>query len=131
MTTTERTVFPFRFSRAYRLAALPFGITPASARVVVTSDTLDIRFGLWHLTTPLDNVAGVEEVTGPYAFLKTAGPAHLSFADRGITFATNPDGGACIRFREPVPALDPLHVIRHPGATVTVEEPRDLIARLS
>ncbi|GLW66073.1 hypothetical protein Arub01_43170 [Actinomadura rubrobrunea] len=127
----ERQTYTFRFSPAYRLAALPFGVTPASACVVVTDRHLGIRFGPWRLVTPLDNVADAEEVTGPYAFLKTAGPAHLSLADRGITFATNRDGGVCIRFRTPVPAIDPLHLIRHPTATVTVTHPKLLAVRLS
>ncbi|GAA2431167.1 hypothetical protein GCM10010191_51110 [Actinomadura vinacea] len=126
----ERQIFTFRFTRAYRFAALPFGVTPKSARVIVTDAVIDIRFGPWRLATNLNNVAEVEEVTGPYAFLKTAGPAHLSLADRGVTFATNSEGGVCIRFRSPVPAIDPLRLVRHPAATVTVEHPRSLAARL-
>lgn len=128
---TDRDVFPFHFAAAYRLPALLFGITPRSARVTVGSDSLEIRFGPWHLTTGLDNVAGVEEVEGPYSFVKTAGPAHLSFVDRGITFATNGAGGVCIRFRTPVPAIDPVGLVRHPAATVTVARPRLLCDLLS
>ncbi|GAA4147282.1 hypothetical protein [Actinomadura keratinilytica] len=128
--TAQRHVFPFRFSPAYRLAALPFGVTSSSAWVVVTDVALHIRFGPWRLTADLDNIAEAEEVSGPYAFVKTAGPAHLSLADRGITFATNRDGGVCVRFRHPVPAIDPLHLIRHPTATVTVARPDQLLARL-
>lgn len=123
--------FAFLFAPAYRLAGLPFGITPASARVAIIDDTLDIRFGPWHLTTGLDNVVDAEEVTGPYGFLKTAGPAHLSLVDRGITFATNAQHGVCIRFRTPVPAIEPLRLVRHPAATVTVSQPRMLAARLT
>jgi hypothetical protein len=126
----ERHAYAFRFTPAYRWAALPFGITPASAWVIVTDAILDIWFGPWRLSTGLDNIAEVEEVAGPYAFLKTAGPAHLSLADRGITFATNGDEGVCVRFRTPVPAIDPLHLIRHPSVTVTVVHPRLLAARL-
>jgi hypothetical protein len=126
-----RQVFAFRFTRAYRFAALPFGITPASARVIVTDVFLDIRFGPWRLWSDLDNIAEVEEVAGPYRFLKTAGPPHLSLVDRGVTFATNGDKGVCIRFRTPVPAIDPLHLVRHPGATVTVADLKMLAAHLS
>ena len=46
------------------------------------------RFGPWQVQTALDNIADVS-ITGPYTFVKTAGPAHLSLADRGLTFATN------------------------------------------
>lgn len=83
---------------------------------------LRVRFGLWSLSTPLDNVAGVEE-TGDFAYLKTAGPAHLSLADRGVTFATNGDRAVCVRFHEPVRGIDPTGRIRHPGATLTVADP--------
>ncbi|MBA2438430.1 MAG: hypothetical protein H0V52_08805, partial [Acidimicrobiia bacterium] len=49
--------------------------------------------------TPLDNVKG-SQVTGPYATLLVIGPARLSIADRGLTFATNARRGLCIRFRQ-------------------------------
>src|SRR3954452_15906399 len=97
--------FPFAFARPYRLAALPFGIQPDTAFVDV-GDDLAIRFGPWKLITPRSNVT-TTEATGGFSFLKTAGPAHLSFADRGITFATNGDRALCISFAAPVPGIDP------------------------
>lgn len=122
--------FPFRFDRRYAIAALPFGVTPATARVRVDGERLEVRFGPWRLRTPLANVAGAE-ITGPYSFVKTAGPAHLSFTDRGVTFATNGELGVCVRFRDPVRALDPTGRLRHPGATMTVADPERLLAALS
>ena len=62
--------------------------------------------------------------------LKTIGPAHLSLADRGLTFATNRDEGVCIRFHEPVKGIDPLGVLRHPALTVTVDDVDALVASL-
>jgi len=121
--------FPFRFDPAYRLPALAFGIVPSTAWVEVDDDELRARFGLWSLRTPRSNVAGVEE-TGGFQFVKTAGPAHLSFSDRGVTFATNGDRAACVRFHQPVRAIDPTGLIRHPGATLTVADPPALIAAL-
>src|SRR5436305_1548564 len=94
--------YRFRFDSTYRALALPFGTTPSHAWVRVGDGRLAARFGPWTVTTPLANVAGAEE-SGPYTLPKTAGPARLSFADRGLTFASNGDRGACIRFREPVP----------------------------
>jgi len=113
-------VFPFAFDNRYRLAALPFGVTPRTARVTV-GDELRVAFGPWRLRTPLANITAVD-ITGPYGFLKTAGPAHLSFSDRGVTFATNGARGVCVRFREPVRVLDPTGRLRHPGATLTVAD---------
>jgi len=122
--------YSFRFDRAYRLAALPFGVMPATTSVTVDGGVLAVRFGLWRLRTPLANIVGTE-VTGPYSFAKTAGPAHLSFSDRGVTFATNGERGLCMRFREPVRALDPTGRLLHPGATVTVDDIAGLAAELA
>ncbi len=91
---------------------------PGNAHLHVDRRTLLIRFGRWSLETPLDNVAHVG-VTGPYSWWKVAGPPHLSFADRGITFATNAELGVCVSFREPVPAALPTSLLRHPSVTVT------------
>lgn len=121
--------FPFAFTRAYRLAALPFGITPRSAYVEVADGELRVRYGPWSLRTPLSNIASTE-LTGGFTFLKTAGPPHLSFADRGVTFASNGDRALCVQFRTPVPAIDPTKRIVHPGATLTVADPEGLEAAL-
>lgn len=117
--------FAFDFEGRYRLPARVFGITPGSAKVVVTDDELLVRFGPWWLRTPLTNITGTQ-VTGDYAWYRTSGPAHLSLVDRGITFATNSSRGLCISFAEPVRAIEPTGVLRHPGATVTVADPEAL-----
>ncbi|MFC4785116.1 hypothetical protein ACT8ZV_11600 [Nocardioides sp. MAHUQ-72] len=121
--------FSFRFDPAYRAPALLFGIVPATAWVEVDDTELRARFGPWRPRTPRSNVAGAT-LTGGFRFLKTAGPAHLSFADRGVSFATNGERAACVRFHRPVRAIDPTGLIRHPGATFTVADPTGLIAAL-
>jgi len=121
--------FPFAFTRAYRLPALAFGITPRTSHARVSGGELQVRFGLWSLRTPTANVSGAE-LTGGFAFLKTAGPPHLSFSDRGVTFATNGDSALCVSFRDPVPAIDPTGRIKHPGATLTVADPEGLAEAL-
>jgi hypothetical protein len=118
----------FRFSRPYEIAGLAFGVTPSTTSLVVTTGSLHVRFGLWRLSTPLVNIAHAE-VSGPYSFVKTAGPAHLSFSDLGATFATNGERGACIVFHRPVKALNPFGPPLHPNLTVTVAEP-DRLAEL-
>ena len=120
--------FPFRFAPAYRLPALVLGVTPATAYVEV-GDDLTVRFGLWRLRTPLDNLVSWQQ-SGGFAYLKTAGPPHLSFTDRGVTFATNGDQALCVTFREPVKVLDPTGRLRHPGATLTVDDPPGLARAL-
>lgn len=121
--------FPFAFDRLFRLPARLLGIGHDTAWVEVTTDHLEARFGRWVVRTPLHNVAGAQ-VSGPYSLPKVIGPAHLSFADRGLTFATNAHEGACITFREPVRGIDPLGLVRHPGLTVTVAEPQALVDAL-
>ncbi len=123
------TRFEFAFATPYRLPALLFGIVPATAYVEVGPAELFARFGAWSLRTALSNVRGAE-VSGGYPYLKTAGPPHLSFTDRGVTFATNGRSGLCVEFREPVKAIDPTGRILHPGATFTVEDPQALATAL-
>ena len=106
-----------------------FRVTPTTAWVQVSQETLEAHFGPWRVTTPLRNIAGIE-VTGPYAFIKTAGPARLAVTDRGLTFATNGDRGVLIKFRDSVPGLDPLGVLHHPELTVTVADVDGLAALL-
>ena len=127
MTDVER--FPFSFADAYRWPARLFGVTSASAWVDVDPDTLVARFGRWRVVTPLANITAVA-VTGPYAFLKTAGPARLAITDGGLTFATNNARGVLISFREPVPGLEPTGLLRHPELTVTVDDVDGLARRL-
>ena len=113
--------FEFRFTTPYRLAGLPFGVTPSTCEVQLRAGRLLARFGPWRAETALDNIDDVS-LTGPYMFLKTAGPAHLSLADRGLTFATNADRGVCLTMREPIRGIDPFGVLRHPNLTVTVAD---------
>jgi hypothetical protein len=124
------TRFAFRWALPFRAAALPFGVIPATAHVDVTDDELIARFGPWQVRTGLANIDGTD-ISGPYSFVKTAGPAHLSFTDRGVTFATNNRRGLCIRFVEPVRCLDPTGRLRHPGLTVTVVDPEGLATALA
>jgi hypothetical protein len=122
--------FGFAFDPRLAVAALPFGVTPFTASVEVADGELHARFGPWSVRTPVDNVASAE-VTGPYSWPKVIGPPHLSFRDRGVTFATTTERGVCIRFRQPVSALLPGGLLKHPGLTVTVDRPDDLVAALA
>ena len=128
MSRAER--FTFAFAPAYRPLAQVFGITSSSAWVEVSDDTFEARFGPWRVSTPLGNVAGVA-IAGPYAFLKTAGPARLAITDRGLTFATNGDHGVLVTFATAVRGLDPLGLLRHPELTVTVADTQRLAMPLS
>lgn len=122
---SEVQVFAFRFQPAYALAGLPFGVTARTTRAAVTDDSFVVRFGPWHLSTPLANIVSTD-ITGPYRFHRTAGPAHLSLSDHGVTFATNGRRGLCIVLDEPVKGISPWGGPYHPSVTVTVAEPEAL-----
>lgn len=122
--------FPFRFDRAHRIPALPFGITPVTTWVRVGDRELTVRFGPWCVRTERANVAGTA-VTGPFWTWRTAGPARVSLADGGLTCATNGERGLCVRFVEPVPGIEPLGLLRHPAVTVTVADCDRLAALLA
>ncbi|HSK25012.1 MAG TPA: hypothetical protein VK906_17640 [Egicoccus sp.] len=117
--------FAFAFAARYRPVLLAFGVTPSTARVVVgppePGAVLRARFGPFLLDTTLDNVADVT-VGGPYRPHRVIGP-RLSLADRGVTFGTSVSAGVCVRFHEPVGALFGHRFVRHPGMTVTVQDP--------
>lgn len=119
----------FGFAASYRLPALLLGITPATAWVEVDGDGLRVRYGAWRLRTRLDNLAAVS-LTGDFAWWRTAGPPHLSLADRGISFTTNGQAAACVSFRDPVAGIEPTGRLRHPGATLSLADPGRFAAEL-
>ena len=123
------TRFPFRFDPTYRWLARLFGVTPERAWVDA-GEELEARYGPWCVRTPVSNIAAVV-VTGPYAFSKTAGPARLGITDRGLTFASNGDRGACLSFHSPVAGIDPFGLIRHPELTLTVLDVDGLVEALA
>jgi len=124
------TRFPFRFDSAYRRIARLFGVTPERAWVDLGEEEFHARYGPWRVRTPMSNIARAE-ATGPYAFLKTAGPARLAITDRGLTFASNGDRGVCIAFHSPVSGIDPFGRVRHPELTVTVLDVDGLVEALA
>jgi len=125
-----QTRFRFHFDPTYRRLAGLVGVTPERAWVELREVEFEARYGPWCVRTPLNNIAGVE-ATGPYAFLKTAGPARLAITDRGLTFASNGDRGVCITFHAPVTGIDPFGRIRHPELTVTVRDVDGLMEALT
>jgi hypothetical protein len=121
--------FWFRFDPRYTRVNQRFGVSPDRAWVEVIDDALEARFGRWRVRTSLDNVASAE-LTGPYRFIKTAGPARLGVTDLGLTFASNGERGVRITFRKRVPGIEPLGILRHGELTVTVAEPEELVELL-
>jgi hypothetical protein len=124
--------FGFRFDFLHRVAGAPFLVSPKTTGVFLDRGrgTFVARYGPWRVATSLGNIA-YATVTGPYHSVKTIGPARLSIADRGLTFATNDHQGVCIQFHEDVRGIDVLGVVRHPALTVTVDDVVGLRAALA
>jgi hypothetical protein len=124
----RRERFAFRFEPLMLPFAAVATVVPRAAHVDVDRDEVSIRFGLWHMRFPREEVTTVQE-TGGFWLPKVAGPPHVSLADRGITFATNRQRGTCIGLAHPHPG--PYPGLRHPAVTVTVEDPDALEAALT
>lgn len=121
--------FEFEFSRDVQRWNRLLAVNARSAYLLVGDGDLIAHFGPWTLTTTIDNIVDAT-ITGPYRLWRVAGPARLSLADRGLTFATTTRAGLCLTFRSPVPGIDPLGIVRHPNLTVTVKDPSGLAKAL-
>ncbi|MEP6624702.1 MAG: hypothetical protein ABJC79_09680 [Acidimicrobiia bacterium] len=113
--------FHFSFDARFRHLLAALDVRPANSRVTIGVSTLMIQFGPWRVDTPITNVREVCE-TGPYRWYRAIGP-RLSLADRGLTFGSSTAGGVCVLLHEPVPGIVPFATIRHPGITLTVDDP--------
>ncbi len=122
--------FAFNWDRRLAPAARLFGVSPHRAWAEINQGGLTVRFGPWSVQTPLSNVSRAS-VTGPYRWWRVAGPARLSMADGGLTFASSTGAGVCVDFKEPISGIDPWGLIRHPSLTVTVESPKSFCHALS
>jgi hypothetical protein len=129
MAMPARRRFAFGIDPTMAPIARLFGVTADSAWVEVSDTEFVAKFGPWVLRTSRDNVAGAQ-VTGPYGWAKVVGGPRMSLADRGLTFATTTRGGVCIRFEEPVGGVLPVPLLRHPGLTVTPDDPEALVEAL-
>jgi hypothetical protein len=58
---------------------------------------------------------------------RAIGP-RLSLADHGLTFSTRTAPGVCVLPREQMRGIDPFGLIRYPGLTLTVAQPRRFAA---
>ena len=122
MGDTGRTVaFSFAFDPPLDTWARWCGVVPTRSYVRVDDHGFEAVYGPWRVATVWSNVVGVER-TGPYRAWKVAGPARVSWRDRGITMAASTAGGACLRFRDPVRGIDPVGLIRHPTVTLAVSD---------
>jgi len=111
----------FRYAIDVKLAPFwaPFGVRPWRDGVTLTDDgRFEATFGFLRIATPIDNVREAHVLTG-FRWWTAAG-ARLSFADDGLTFGTNADGGVCVHFATKVSSR--LRHSGHSALTVTVAD---------
>ncbi len=107
-------------------ALLPFGLTDRDG-VAVTDDAFVATFGRLRLEVPRSTVEGAH-LAGPYRWWTSVG-ARLSLADDGLTFGTNPIGGACVHFQPSAPKVMGWRP-HHRALTVTVVDREGLVELL-
>lgn len=120
--------YEFEFDPRFRPFLALIGVTSGTAHATLSAEQLVARFGPWTTRTAIGNVRDVCR-TGPYHWYKAIGPRG-SFVDRGLTFGSSTRGGVCVLLREPIPGLDPVGALRHPGITLTLAEPERFVASL-
>ena len=120
--------FAFVFDSRYAPLLRVGGITPERTSLELDAHELRIRFGLLTLTTPRSNIREAS-LTGPHQPLKAIG-VRMSLTDRGLTFGTSVERTVCMLFNQPV-RTKPFDIASHPGLTVSVERPHELVAQLN
>jgi hypothetical protein len=119
--------FGYAIDKRYLPVLLPFGLRRTKDGVTLTDDDSFVAtFGFFKLATPLANITGAH-ITRHYRWW-TAFGARSSFADDGLSFGTNHDGGVCIHFADKVPS--PLRRSGHSALTVTVADLEGLTTAL-
>ena len=119
--------FGFAIETKYAPFLLTFGVTRDAAWLRIDDGEIEVRFGLFKLSTPLANITGYQ-ISGDYRAYRAIG-IRGSLVDKGVTFGSNTKRGLCVTFAEPVsvkPGIGP----KHPGMTVTVEDIEGLAAAL-
>ena len=118
--------FPIRIGpRSRLLVLLIFGVNESNAYVDLSDTRLDARFGYFHLSVQLSNIASWR-IEGPWLWITAIG------VRRGVrqgdwTFAGNHKAGVRLDFKQP----ELRGRLRIPRLYVTVADPEGLGAALS
>lgn len=117
--------FPYSFDTRWSPLFKVLGIKESDG-VTVTDTELIATYGKHRVRTPLTNIASAT-VDGPHRWYTAVG-LRLSGTDDSITFGTNHQRGATIRFHEKVPKV----LLRdgHSSLWVSVADPDGLVETL-
>jgi hypothetical protein len=112
-------VFKYEVDKKFIPLWAPLGLRPSKDGVTITDDGRFVAtFGFERMETPLTNIDGAH-ITRGYRWWTAVG-IRTSFADDGLTFGTNSNGGVCVHFRDKVPSR--LRRKGHSALTVTVAD---------
>ena len=123
------TKFAFRFDPLTGAANYAVGVVPSRTWVEVGESELTVRFGPWTLQTPLANVESAE-LTDTFSMVDVAAPPHASLLSSEVTFASSTEPGARVCFRDAVPGVLPVSLVRHKSVRLTVSDPRAFVDEL-
>jgi hypothetical protein len=120
-------VFKYEVDKKFIPLWAPLGLRPSKDGVTITDDGRFVAtFGFERMETPLTNIDGAH-ITRGYRWWTAVG-IRTSFADDGLTFGTNRNGGVCVHFRDKVPSR--VRRKGHSALTVTVADLEGLTSAL-
>jgi hypothetical protein len=120
------TRYPIRIgARSRAFVRVLFGATPDAAWADVDAAGVRVRFGRFHLESPLANLVSWR-IEGPFRWVTAIG-VRRSFRGGDLSFAGSPHGGVRLDFRTPV-RYGPLQV---PALYVGADDLEGFAAALS
>jgi hypothetical protein len=119
--------FRYAIDKRFLPMLVPFLLRPSRDGVTLTDDEFVATFGLVKISTPRANITGAH-ITRNYRWWTACG-VRMSFADDGLTFGTNRDGGVCVHFADKV--TSPMRRSGHSALTVTVADLEGLATALA
>jgi len=109
--------FAYRLGRRSAPVLWLFGVHGADdAWVDLGDDVLAAKFGWFHATTPIGNIASWR-IEGPWKWVTAIG-VRRSFRHADITFGGSPVGGVRLDFRQPIK----VGFLKAPALYLTVED---------
>jgi hypothetical protein len=119
--------FRYAIDKRFVPMLVPFLLRPSRDGVTLTDHEFVATFGLVKMSTPRANITGAH-ITRNYRWWTACG-VRMSFADDGLTFGTNRDGGVCVHFADKV--TSPMRRSGHSALTVTVADLEGLATALA
>ena len=116
--------FAFLFEGLWRWGVLPWGVTPGRAWAEIDDRQIRVRFGPWHVDSPLENVARYE-LQPPYRWWRALG-VRMTLGKWDVSFCSSSRNGIYLEFKHP----QRLWGSGHPAFTMTLADPVGFVEEL-